>query len=79
MQFLPIKLPPVHGPPFFYKSIHIALHENHRGNCSGLMVPISKILGIGSPPTKVDNDPSVLHALSENSDQTGLVFRLFWL
>ena len=48
--FLPIKLPPVYGPPFFYKSIHIALDENHRGNCSGLMVPTSKILGIGSPP-----------------------------
>ena len=50
MQFLPIKLPPVHGPPFFKKSTHIALDENHRGNCSGLMVPTSKILGIGSPP-----------------------------
>ena len=51
MQFLPIKLPPVHGPPFFYKSTQIALDENHIGNCSGLMVPTSKILGIGSPPT----------------------------
>ena len=50
MQFLPIKLPPVHGPLFFYKSTHIALDENHRGNCSGLMVPTSKVLGIGSPP-----------------------------
>ena len=50
MQFLPIKLPPVHGPHFFYKSTHIALDENHRGDCSGLMVPTSKILGIGSPP-----------------------------
>ena len=38
MQFLPIKLPPVHGP-IFYKSTHIALDENHRGSCSGLMVP----------------------------------------
>ena len=52
MQFLPIKLPPVYGPPLFYKSTHIALDENHRGNCSGLMVPTSKILGIGSPPIK---------------------------
>ena len=50
MQFLPIKLPPVHGPPLFYKSTHIALDENHRENCSCLMVPTSKILGIGSPP-----------------------------
>ena len=51
MQFLAIKLPPVHAPPhFFYKSTHIALDENHRGSCSGLMVPTSKILGIGSPP-----------------------------
>ena len=44
MQFLPIKLPPVYDPPFFYKSTHIALDENHRGNCSGLMVPTYKIL-----------------------------------
>ena len=50
LKFLPIKLPPVHGPPFFYKSTHIALDEIHRGNCSGLMVRTSKILGIGSPP-----------------------------
>ena len=50
IQFLPIKLPPVHGPPFFYKSTYIALYENHCGNCSGLMVPTSKILGKGSPP-----------------------------
>ena len=44
IQFLPIKLPPVHGPAFFYKSTHIALDEKHMGNCSGLMVPTSKIL-----------------------------------
>ena len=50
IQFSPIKLPPVHGPAFFYKSTHIALDEKHMGNCSGLMVPTSKILGIGSPP-----------------------------
>ena len=50
IQFLPIKLPPVHVPPVWYKSTHIALDENHRGNCSSLMIPTSKILGIGSPP-----------------------------
>ena len=51
MQFLPIKLPLLHGPQLFYKSTHIALDENNRGNCSGLMVPTSKILGIGSSPS----------------------------
>ena len=45
MQFLPIKLPPVHAPhpPIFYKSTHITLDENHKGNYSDLMVPTSKI------------------------------------
>ena len=53
MQFLPTKLPPVHVPQLFYKSTHIAIDENHRGNCSGLMVPTSKFWGIGSPPNYV--------------------------
>ena len=57
MQFLPIKLPPVHAPPppeYFYKSTHIALHEKHRGgDCLGLVVMTSRISGIGSPPTGV--------------------------
>ena len=45
MQFLPIKLPPVHVPPFLQVYTH-SQDENHRGNCSGLMVPTFKILGI---------------------------------
>ena len=53
MQFLPTKLPPVHVPQLFYKSTHIAIDENHRGNCSGLMVPTSKFWGIGSPPKQL--------------------------
>ena len=60
MQFLPIKLPPVHGPPFFYKSTHIALDEIHIGNCTGLMVPTSKILGIGSPPNSLKYSLTVM-------------------
>ena len=35
-------------PPIFYKSTNIVLHENHKGICSGRMVPTSKIYGIGS-------------------------------
>ena len=76
MQFLPIKLPPVHVPPFFYKSTHIALDENHRGNCSGLMVPTSKILDIGSPPNigvqlgQEYPNPSAYHS----SGKPGLLF-----
>ena len=51
MQFSHIKLPPVHVPPIFNKSSHIVPLENHRGICSGLVVPTSKILGICSSPT----------------------------
>ena len=67
MQFLPIKLPPVHVPPLFYKSTNIAINENHRGNCSGLMVPTSKILGIGSPPKYVHSHPHVDYDILEAS------------
>ena len=35
-------------PPIFYKSTNIVLHENHKGICSGRMVPTPKIYGIGS-------------------------------
>ena len=35
-------------PPIFYKSTNIVLHENHKGICSGQMVPTPKIYGIGS-------------------------------
>ena len=35
-------------PPMFYKSTNIVLHENHKGICSGQMVPTPKIYGIGS-------------------------------
>ena len=54
MQFLPTKLPPVHVPQLFNKTTHIAIDENQRGNCSGLMVPTSKFWGIGSQPNAVD-------------------------
>ena len=33
-------------PPIFYKSTNIDLHENHKGICSGHMVPTPKIYGI---------------------------------
>ena len=35
-------------PPIFYKSTNIVLCENHKGICSGQMVPTPKIYGIGS-------------------------------
>ena len=35
-------------PPIFYKSTNIVLHENHKGTCSGQMVPTPKIYSIGS-------------------------------
>ena len=79
MQFLPIKLPPVYGPPLFYKSTHIALDENHRGNCSGLMVPTSKILGIGSPPIKClfsKNNVKTYLIISDWNPQNSLLF--YW-
>ena len=37
-------------PPNFYKSTNIVLYENHKGICSGQMVPTPKIYGIGSAP-----------------------------
>ena len=34
--------------PSDFLQVYIVLHENHKGNCSGQMVPTSKIYGIGS-------------------------------
>ena len=35
----PLKPPAMKVPPIFYKSTNIVLHENHKGACSGKMVP----------------------------------------
>ena len=70
MQFSPIKLPPVHVPLIFYKSTHIVPHENHRGVCSGLVVPTSKMLDIGSSPNRTLMRPKLGYASSVWSPHT---------